>query len=81
MDKEKMEKEGWQLGSISSGTHLKRWLEEYKEMGFEVYLEPIDLTKESKEDLACAECSVCFDNEGESPYRLYIKSPGSSPGR
>ena len=74
MEKEKMEKEGWQLGSISSGEHLKRWLEEYKEMGFEVYLEPIDLSKENPEDLACAECSVCFDDEGQQPYRIYIKS-------
>jgi hypothetical protein len=39
MEKEKLENEGWKLSSISSGEHLRRWLEEYKEMGFDVYLE------------------------------------------
>jgi hypothetical protein len=75
MEKEKMEKEGWQFSSISSGAHLKRWLNEYEEMGFDVYLEQIDLSKENKEELGCgSECTLCYDNEAEPPYRIYIKS-------
>jgi hypothetical protein len=75
MEKEKMEKEGWHLGSISSGAHLKRWLEEYKEMGFDVYLEKIDLSKKNKEEGgSSSECTLCYDNEAEPPYQIYIKS-------
>jgi hypothetical protein len=44
-------------------------------MGFDVYLEQIDLSKENKEELGCgSECTLCYDNEAEPPYRIYIKS-------
>ncbi len=75
MDKDKLEKEGWQFSSISSGDHLKRWLDVYKEMGFDILLEEVDLSKENKEELGCGtECTVCYENPKEPPFRIYIKS-------
>ncbi|MEA2085540.1 MAG: hypothetical protein U9O84_00600 [Chloroflexota bacterium] len=41
MDKETFEKEGWKLASTSSGEHLKRTLEMYKELGFDIYTEEV----------------------------------------
>ncbi len=75
MDKEKMEKEGWKLSTISSGAHLKRWLEVYEEMDLEVYLEKIDVTAENKDEDGCGtECTTCYQSGAEPPYRVYVKS-------
>ena len=64
--KEQLEAEGWQLASISSGAHLERTVEMYKELGFEIYLEEIDVD-------SCKECMECFKEGGEKPYRIYTR--------
>ena len=66
MDKEKMEREGWKLASTTSGTHLKRNLEMYEELGFEVYLE--EVTPEE-----CGECTICYVGGNETITRIYTK--------
>ena len=69
-----MENEGWRFSGISSGAHLKRWIAEYQEMGFEIYLEKVDRSQENKDSIECgSECTACYDNEIEQPYRMYIK--------
>lgn len=74
MDKEQMEREGWKASTVSSGAHLKRWLEEYEDLGFEVYLEKIDPAEEDKETSGCGtSCTVCFESAGETPYRVYVR--------
>ena len=39
MDKEKIEREGWKLASITSGVHLRRIVGMYEELGLDVSLE------------------------------------------
>ncbi len=74
MDKEQLEREGWQLGTVSSGAHLKSWTEVYEEMDYEVYLEKIDVSAENKEEAGCGtECTACYQNPDEPPYRLYVR--------
>ena len=75
MDKEEMKKEGWKLSTISSGAHLRRWTEVYEEMDYEVYLDKIDVATENKNEAGCGtECTICYQNEAEPPYRVYVKS-------
>ena len=67
MDKEKMEKEGWKLASTSSGAHLRRILEMYEELGFEVYTE--EVTPEE-----CGGCTICYTAGNETITRIYTKA-------
>ena len=62
-----MEREGWKLASTSSGEHLKRTLEMYQELGFEVYTEQV-----SGEE--CGECTACFLEDEEASYRIYTRA-------
>jgi hypothetical protein len=61
-----LEAEGWQLASVSSGEHLKRMLEMYRELGFEVYIE--EVTAEQY-----GECTSCYEDSGEKAYRIYTR--------
>ena len=75
MDKEQIEKEGWQFGSISSGVHLQRTVATYEELGFEVYTEKIDLARENRQEAGCgAGCTACFEAPDEQPYRIYYRN-------
>ena len=74
MDREQLEKEGWKLGTVSSGAHLRQWSEVYQEMDYEVYLDKIDLSVEDKNEAGCGTaCTVCYQNPEEPPYRLYVR--------
>lgn len=74
MDKEQIAREGWKVSTVSSGAHLKRWLAEYEDMGFEVYLEKIDPAEENKEAAGCGTaCTICYESGGEIPYRVYVR--------
>ena len=64
MDKDRMDREGWQLATTTSGQDLKRILEMYHELGFDVYTE--EVTPEE-----CGECTVCYLVGDETLYRLY----------
>ena len=67
MNKEKIEREGWKLASTTSGAHLKRILEMYEELGFEVYTE--EVTPEE-----CGGCTTCYTAGNEAITRIYTKS-------
>ena len=67
MDKKKMERAGWKLASVTSGAHLKRVLEMYDELGFEVYME--EVTPEE-----CEGCTICYVAGNETITRIYTKS-------
>ena len=60
-----MSAQGWQLATVSSGDHLQRCLEAYRELGIEVYTEII----EAKE---CGGCTRCF-RENEPVVRVYTR--------
>ena len=66
MDEEKVQREGWKLASTTSGEHLKRTLEMYDELGFEVYTE--EVTPEE-----CGECTICFAEGNETITRVYTR--------
>lgn len=67
MDREKLEKEGWKLASTTSGAHLKRILEMYEELGFDVYTE--EVTPEE-----CGGCTACYVAGNEAITRIYTRS-------
>jgi len=54
------------MASISSGEHLKRTLEMYRELGLEVYLEEVGPDQ-------CQGCSRCFTENNEIIYRIYTR--------
>jgi hypothetical protein len=66
MDSEKMEMEGWKLASTTSGAHLNRILEMYKELGMNVHLE--EVTPEE-----CGGCTLCYVAGSETIYRVYTR--------
>ena len=66
MDGEEMERNRWKLASTTSGEHLKRTLEMYQELGFEVYTEEV-----SPQD--CGECTTCFAEGNETITRVYTR--------
>lgn len=60
-----VEKTGWKLVYVGSGTHLERVLRMYKELSFETRLEPVPLEE-------AEECLTCYEAGGVA-YRVYIK--------
>ena len=76
MDKERMDREGWKLASTSSGEHLGRILEMYRELGFEVYTE--EETPETLEE--CGECTKCYLAGGETAFRVYTRGKARDEG-
>ena len=69
MTRQELEKEGWELASTTSGAHLRRTLEMYQELGFDVYLE--EITSEE-----CG-CTICYVTGNEAITRIYTRrKPG-----
>jgi len=68
--RQELEKEGWELASTTSGAHLRRILEMYQELGFDVYLEEI-MPEE------CGGCTICYVADNETITRIYTRrKPG-----
>ena len=72
MDKEKIEREGWKLASITSGAHLRRIVEMYEELGLDVNLEGV-----TPED--CGGCTICYIAGNETIYRVYTRRKDEIP--
>ena len=66
MDAEKMEREGWVLSTTTSGEQLRRILEMYRELAFEVRVEEVTPQE-------CGGCTVCYAAGGEPLCRVYTK--------
>jgi hypothetical protein len=64
--RQELEKEGWELASTTSGAHLRRVLEMYQELGFEVYME--EVTPEE-----CGGCTICYVAGNEAITRIYTR--------
>jgi hypothetical protein len=60
------EEGGWREAVVSGGDHLKRVLDEYRELQFECLLEELDTD-------AVEGCAECFKSGGESMYRVYVR--------
>ena len=72
MDKEKIEREGWKLASITSGAHLRRIVGMYEELGLDVNLEGV-----TPED--CGGCTICYIAGNETIYRVYTRRKDEIP--
>jgi len=64
--RQELEKEGWGLAATTSGAHLRRVLEMYQELGFDVYLE--EITPEE-----CGGCTICYVTGNETITRIYTR--------
>ena len=64
--REELEKEGWKLAATTSGAHLKRILDMYRELDIEVYLE--EVTPEE-----CGGCTTCYVAGEETITRIYTR--------
>jgi hypothetical protein len=62
---EELEREGWKRMATYSEPRLSEMVDEYKELGFEVRLEDLDLESE--------ECSDCIQIEPESTKTIYVR--------
>lgn len=71
--REELEREGWKESTLAGGQRLTRALEMYQEMGFEVYLEEVDLKD-------CAKCTTCYEQSNEKQYRVYSRSANPKGG-
>jgi hypothetical protein len=56
----------WQEVAIDGETHLKRLVDMYKELGFEVRLEEV-----KPEEVE--QCTQCLQESGEKIYRVYAR--------
>jgi len=66
MNERERAKQGWREVGVSGGPHLERMVEMYKELGFEMHLEEVVPADQ--------ECSKCYEEEGETPYKVYVRS-------
>ena len=67
MEQDRLESEGWKLASTTSEQDLRRILEMYHELGFDVYTEKV--TPEE-----CGESTACYVAGNEAIYRIYTRA-------
>lgn len=56
----------WQEVALDGETHLKRLVDMYQELGFEVRLEEV-----KPEEVE--QCTKCLQERGESIYRVHVR--------
>lgn len=56
----------WKEVAIDGGAHLRRVLDMYEELGFEVRLEEVRPEEVDR-------CTQCFQKQGEKIYRVYAR--------
>ncbi|MHC4660559.1 MAG: hypothetical protein ACYS8W_02600 [Planctomycetota bacterium] len=61
-----LESEGWKRMTIADEPRLAEFIEEYKELGFEVHLEPVHPERET-------ECTACMAEEPEKYKTIYTR--------
>jgi hypothetical protein len=68
---QELNKEGWQKRFTIDEPRLSEMVEQYKELGFEVLLEPVDTSSE--------ECTTCITDSHERYKTIYTR-PKSNNG-
>jgi hypothetical protein len=75
---ERLEGEGWTKQFVASEPRLSEAVEMYKDLGFEVHLEPLPKQSECETcvgpEEAQAECRICFDGF-EDQYKIIFTRP------
>jgi hypothetical protein len=56
----------WKEVAVDGETHLKRLMDMYEELGFEVRLEEV-----KPEEVE--QCTQCLQEKGEKIYRVYVR--------
>jgi signal recognition particle subunit SEC65 len=64
---EELEKEGWIKRTTIGEPRLSEIVEEYKSLGFEVHLEPVN------PDELDEECRRCYVNEADKFKTVYVR--------
>jgi hypothetical protein len=62
---EELQKQGWEKRFTTDEPRLSEMVEQYKELGFEVLLEPVDTTSEE-----CTTCITAFSERYRTIYTL-----------
>ena len=62
---EQLKKEGWEKRFTIDEPRLSEMVEQYKELGFEVLLEPVDLSSE--------ECTSCIAADPQRYKTIYTR--------
>ena len=66
---EELKKEGWEKRFTIDEPRLSEMIEQYKELGFEVLLEPVDTSSEE-----CTTCITAFHDRVKTIYTLNDES-------
>ena len=64
---EELEKEGWFKRTPIGEPRLSEIVDEYKSLGFEVHLEPVNLDEMNEE------CRRCYENEVDKFKTVYVR--------
>jgi len=67
---EELKKEGWEKRFTIDEPRLSEIVEQYRELGFEVLLEPVDTASE--------ECTTCMTAFYDRYRTIYTRKPGNS---
>lgn len=67
---EELQKEGWEKRFTMDEPRLSEMAEQYKELGFEVLLEPVDPSSE--------ECTTCITAFSERYRTIYTRRKGKA---
>ena len=67
---EELQKEGWEKRFTTDEPRLSEMVEQYRELGFEVLLEPMDTSSEE-----CTTCITAFSNRYKT---IYTRQKGSN---
>jgi hypothetical protein len=67
--REKIDQQGnkWRKAYFGGGAHFRNWLDQYKELGYEIEVEEID-----------SKGFLCFEEGGEKMYRIWVKEGSES---
>ncbi|MBP8625553.1 MAG: hypothetical protein KBE27_07180 [Syntrophorhabdaceae bacterium] len=69
-----LKKDGWEKRFVASEPRLSEMSELYREIGFEVLLEPLQAKEELKDDTCCEKgCTVCLDADRERYKVIYTR--------
>ena len=64
---EELKKQGWVKRTIIGEPRLSEIVEEYKALGFEVHLEPVNLEEMDEE------CRRCYEKEVDKFKTVYVR--------
>ena len=79
----KLEDRGWHRQFIASEPRLSEAVEMYRELGFQVHLEPLptlETTPSEQPQNTLKKCRACFEGS-ENQYRIIFTKPAEDNGK